>query len=243
MLDNKAGCLVRGPRDRKKSFPYRKWVHMPAPNPSRALSSRLLLCLATAVMLSATALLCAWFNYRALVFRQSGQWDTSMSLKRLAQVVESYRQAMGKLPSSLADPDVAKSSGIPLDGAGQPLDAWGRPFHYGITADGYELYSYGRDGKPGGQGPDADQYAGETIRWPDSPTFWEFLILPETRGILLACILVGVLGFPLCLLQIRERAGRRPSLLQVLAANAVLAVFAIVAAALIAALHIMPGGH
>lgn len=41
-----------------------------------------------------------------------------------------------------------------------PQDSWGRPYVYRApgtdNANGYDLYSLGRDGKPGGQGEDAD---------------------------------------------------------------------------------------
>jgi general secretion pathway protein G len=41
-----------------------------------------------------------------------------------------------------------------------PLDPWGRAYVYQSPAstnpDGYDIRSYGRDGKPGGEGEDAD---------------------------------------------------------------------------------------
>ena len=39
-----------------------------------------------------------------------------------------------------------------------PLDPWDRPYVYRCPpdSDGYDLVSYGRDGKPGGTGEDAD---------------------------------------------------------------------------------------
>jgi general secretion pathway protein G len=41
-----------------------------------------------------------------------------------------------------------------------PLDPWGRPYLYKSpgekNSNGYELLTYGRDGKPGGEGEDAD---------------------------------------------------------------------------------------
>jgi len=39
-----------------------------------------------------------------------------------------------------------------------PDDPWGRPYVYVYPGDThpYELLSYGRDGEPGGEGPDAD---------------------------------------------------------------------------------------
>ena len=41
-----------------------------------------------------------------------------------------------------------------------PLDPWGRPYTYQFpgqqSRQGYDLVSYGADGKPGGEGEDAD---------------------------------------------------------------------------------------
>ena len=41
-----------------------------------------------------------------------------------------------------------------------PVDPWGTPYHYespgAVNATSYDLVSYGRDGRPGGTGEDAD---------------------------------------------------------------------------------------
>jgi general secretion pathway protein G len=37
-----------------------------------------------------------------------------------------------------------------------PQDPWGRPYVYTSTGQNYEIKSLGRDGKPGGEGVDAD---------------------------------------------------------------------------------------
>lgn len=40
-----------------------------------------------------------------------------------------------------------------------PVDPWGSPYFYrnpGKSGTGFDLMTYGRDGKPGGEGPDAD---------------------------------------------------------------------------------------
>ena len=40
-----------------------------------------------------------------------------------------------------------------------PLDPWGQAYHYIYQGDGqFELFTYGLDGQPGGQGRDADQH-------------------------------------------------------------------------------------
>lgn len=37
-----------------------------------------------------------------------------------------------------------------------PVDGWGNPYTYVATPDGFEIKSLGKDGKPGGEGIDAD---------------------------------------------------------------------------------------
>ena len=46
-----------------------------------------------------------------------------------------------------------------------PNDPWGRPYVYRIPGEktDYEVISYGRDGKPGGSGEDADIGVGQVI--------------------------------------------------------------------------------
>jgi general secretion pathway protein G len=42
---------------------------------------------------------------------------------------------------------------------GAPLDPWGNPYQYRIPGDrggAYDLYSFGADGEPGGEGLNAD---------------------------------------------------------------------------------------
>jgi general secretion pathway protein G len=49
---------------------------------------------------------------------------------------------------------------------GVPLDPWGNPYHYEspgpVNQQSYDLVSYGRDGKPGGEGEDRDLTSWET---------------------------------------------------------------------------------
>ncbi len=37
-----------------------------------------------------------------------------------------------------------------------PLDAWGKPYEYKSEGGGFAIRSFGKDGKPGGEGVDAD---------------------------------------------------------------------------------------
>jgi general secretion pathway protein G len=51
---------------------------------------------------------------------------------------------------------------------GVPSDPWGNPYHYVSPGErnreSYDLLSYGRDGKPGGSGEDADLTSWEAAR-------------------------------------------------------------------------------
>jgi general secretion pathway protein G len=202
----------------------------------------LLLCLGTALAISATAYICAWANYRNLNVHGSAYF-TKVDLELLRQEIEAYKQATGKWPARLTDLKVVKEHGVHLDDAGNPVDSWGRPLHYQVEAGGYTLFSYGRDGKPGGFGPDADLYAGQAPSEPERPTLWQFTRSQDAAPALVASIAAGVVAFPIFLLNARGREGNRPSLARVLLANAVTALFAVLAAVMMSALHVMPGGH
>jgi Type II secretion system (T2SS), protein G len=196
------------------------------------------LSMTTAAIISATAYLCAWLDYRGHPNFQPGQDMTLHDLKILSKDIEHYRERIGKLPASLADLEAEKMADeyVPLE------DGWGRPFHYQVAGDRYELYSLGRDDKPGGVGPDADLYAGRQHSADELPTLWQFTTQLDTEGIQLTCLVAGILAFPLCLLGFKRGATNRATLVMVLVAHALTALFAVLAAGVISALHI-PSGH
>jgi general secretion pathway protein G len=84
---------------------------------------------------------------------------TALDLYRLDNfkypTTEQGLQALVKQP---ADPAITN---YPAGGYlhAMPKDPWGNPYTYaspGTDGRDYDLMSYGRDGKPGGEGPDAD---------------------------------------------------------------------------------------
>jgi hypothetical protein len=203
---------------------------MPTSSEFRRWVARLLLSLATAITIAATAYLCAWNAHRNTIHHRPGQHLTRVDLELLREDIERQKETTGSWPARLTDLAAVKEKRVRLDQAGQPLDWWGRPLQYRTEAGGYLLYSHGRDGKPGGVGEDADLYAGQADSPTEPPTLLEFTAMPAAIPVQLACILAGVVAFPLCLLQGKGRAGNRPSLGKVLLANAVTAFFAILAA-------------
>lgn len=85
-------------------------------------------------------------------------------IELLGQALDQYRLDTGSYPTSeqglnalVTNPGVDKWEG-PYLKKGLPVDPWGKPYVYQCpgTHGEYDLYSYGRDGKPGGDGEDQD---------------------------------------------------------------------------------------
>lgn len=202
----------------------------------------LLLCLATALAISATAYLCAWTHYRSLNVHGFAR-NTWMDLERLRKDIDDYKATTGHWPARLTDLPAVKEHNVHLDNAGNPVDSWDRPLHYRVEGESYTLFSYGRDGQAGGFGQDADLYAGRVLSEEQRPTLWQYSHTRDALPALIASVMAGVVAFPIFLLNARGKEGKRPSLVMVLLANAVTAVFAVLAAVMISGLHVVPGGH
>ncbi len=104
---------------------------------------------------------CGWWFVR--------YWDVippyDMTMSAIGETlvrIDLYAESNKSIPSSL---DVLpKRKGY----ANQTTDAWGRPLLYKVAADGdISLTSFGADGKPGGEGPDADISQSYRCRRPD----------------------------------------------------------------------------
>ncbi len=203
---------------------------------------RILLCLATASVISATAYLCAWFEYRGWPYFQDAQDITRYQIEELRAEVERYREASGRLPTSLAELDAVKEHKLRQDDEGRPLDAWERPYHYEVNDGSYDLYSLGRDGRVGGFGLDADLHAGKRHSATELPTLWQFTTELPTKGIQLSCLLAGLLAFPLCLLGVTRGATGRVPPARVVVVHGLTALFAVLTAVAISVLN-LPTGH
>jgi general secretion pathway protein G len=86
-------------------------------------------------------------------------------IELLGQALDQYRLDTGFYPSTeqglqslLTNPGAEKWEGPYLKKDVLPIDPWGKPYLYQQpgTHGEYDLYSYGRDGKPGGEGEDQD---------------------------------------------------------------------------------------
>lgn len=82
-------------------------------------------------------------------------------MKLLETSLDTYRLDMGQHPTNLDE--LVKSDKKGWDGPylpkAVPLDPWGNPYIYTVPGENgqlYKLMSYGKDGRPGGEGDNAD---------------------------------------------------------------------------------------
>lgn len=72
----------------------------------------------------------------------------------------STEQGLAALRTEPRDPAIARTWRGPYLRRSVPLDPWGRPYVYlspGLeNPEAYDLYTFGRDGRPGGEGEDMD---------------------------------------------------------------------------------------
>ncbi|MDD5330547.1 MAG: type II secretion system major pseudopilin GspG [Sulfuricella sp.] len=101
-------------------------------------------------------------------FAQVGKSETKIARAQIdafEKALDTYRLDVGRYPATeqgldalmKRPPGLAKWQG-PYLKKSVPLDPWGNPYLYKQPGDhgDYDILSYGRDGKPGGQGEDAD---------------------------------------------------------------------------------------
>ncbi len=69
------------------------------------------------------------------------------------------QEGLSLLTNKPADITAANGWAGPYTSEAVPMDPWGHPYQYAPVPSGtqpYTLYSFGADGKPGGEGQDAD---------------------------------------------------------------------------------------
>jgi hypothetical protein len=190
---------------------------------NRDLLLRLLAALAVGLAIASTAYLCAFYELRWSFWHASLEGYAWSKVRLAAREIEEYRKEKGRLPANLEE---LRKGGW--------NDVWDRPLHYEVEGDSYKLYSYGRDGVPGGEGPDADIFAD---RPPEAPTIYQFTSEMPSEGVQCSCILAGVCTGLVCLLQSRKQ-GRAVFFGRLI----VTAIGAVLAAIAISIVHI-PSGH
>ena len=101
-------------------------------------------------------------------FSQVGRSEVQVAraqIESIEKALDQYRLDLRRYPNAeeglqalTTRPDNAPAWSGPYLKKSLPTDPWGRPYVYRIPGQKgeFELFSYGRDGKPGGTGEDAD---------------------------------------------------------------------------------------
>jgi hypothetical protein len=155
-----------------------------------------------------TAYLCAYFDQRGQFEYRVRELSTQRKLDSLQAEIERHRRTTGRLPTNLAELEAVKRyHQFTVDAEGRVTDMWDHPYQYQVEGEGFELYSLGSDGQPGGVGRDADLYPSSAGRPPELPTFRQFTFDLPTEGVQRTCIVAGVCAALVCLLVTRNRRG------------------------------------
>ena len=101
-------------------------------------------------------------------FSQVGRSEVQVAraqIESLEKALDQYRLDLRRYPSAeegldalVAKPSSAETWSGPYLKKAVPMDPWGRAYVYRVPGEKgeFQLLSYGRDGKPGGNGEDAD---------------------------------------------------------------------------------------
>ena len=205
--------------------------------PWKLIVLRLLLACLFGGIVTALALSTGRNEAQHLVFGRD-RMVTSYTLIQINKAIADYRLTHHALPRSLSQLKTGTGDG---DYSRQP-DGWGRPFVYTVRGAHYLVISYGRDGKPGGAGWDADMTSDDPRPPRAGPTFHQFLTDPETQDLVQWAYISGILASLLCWFTVRPKTLTWRSALglagQVLVTLAAAAVIALA----ITVLH-FPSGH
>ena len=89
----------------------------------------------------------------------------AVQIENFSNALDAYFIDTNEFPSTIQGLKALRQRPVGLDSWNGPYlkkeipsDPWGREYHYKSPgrSGGYEIFSYGRDGKAGGEGPDTD---------------------------------------------------------------------------------------
>ncbi len=174
----------------------------------RRLLRHLLIALLCGFTVFLILIVAAWYNLRGERNMCRNQDFTRLyGLRKLQAQIVDYHETHGVLPDDLAEiPDAYAM----LNQPGEPLlDSWGNPFQYRCEGQTFELFSYGRDGRPGGVGLDADLYHDQRNRELAQPTFQQFFLTNDESEVvrnsfLRAGLMAGCLVVFFTMLSLRD---------------------------------------
>jgi len=165
------------------------------------------------------------------------QGPSIANISNFQKALDDYVRATGQTPAKLTDvPEIADQAKY----SPAVLDSWGRPYAIMVVKGRAMVVSYGRDGRPGGVGLDADitvksRYVKSTVTLP------QFVQVAELRPVLLICAAAALATALITFLAGTSRPGRRTGLLAILLSAAVTGAAAVFVGSIIAAVHAPSG--
>ncbi len=171
-----------------------------------------------------------------------GQWRTQHVLRDLDQAVLEFQKKSNAIPRSLEELAGMENCEFLKRDNGRVVDGWGHPFIYFNDGTNYLITSYGRDGKPGGEGLDCDLTNKKPNPTESFPTLSQFIFDMPTSGIIQTCVFCGGLAFSLSFITVRKPKFTGVELITLGMQLGATVIGALIIATTMAALHI-PSGH
>lgn len=200
---------------------------------------RLTLSLIVGIAMTAVPLISGWISVRDISGGAGGTRQLWYELLQHRRVLASFREELKRLPESM---DELRTENPKSDSV-SPDDPWGHPYWFERAGDEGQIGSYGRDGKPGGRGLDADRTTDEPFPPAARLTLWQYLFEIDSGGVWLTSACSGLW---IAALVWRESRPDQWSVWNGLGLLVVLGVWAALssfAAMVIAALELIPNGH
>jgi type II secretory pathway pseudopilin PulG len=170
---------------------------------------RVFIAMGVGIVISSISIYVAWQNAGDAPAAWRDQSETRMFLREIDQGIILYQQQSNALPNSLEQLHAFTNNDNMyflqnfIENNGGFIDAWHHPFIYSKEGTNFLVTSYGRDGKPGGRGPDADLTDKKPRPSETWPTFSQFLGNERFHGIIVSSIVCGILAGLLSFLTVR----------------------------------------
>jgi hypothetical protein len=164
---------------------------------------------------------------------------TDYMLRELAFDIESYRKEFGHFPSTLNDlTNIMEGSAWP-----EFSDSWKHPLVYSVDGTNYLIKSFGRDGKPGGQGLDCDLTTRDLHPPESALPLRQFLFDVRIGPMLGTCAVSGFITFILTIILVKRPDFSRSGLKSLGLRLGAVVIGAALVAGLMAALHVPVHHH
>jgi hypothetical protein len=197
---------------------------------------RLLLASAMGLTVAVLSIYVAWLDFRNAYGLRPEQYITQLRLDEISETIGVYQKQHHKPPMSMDDLFPGHDPELDLDG-------WKRPFVFETNGMRCLVISYGRDGKPGGEGLDCDLTTENPWHKESGLTFRQFVETKRSSGIKWSCVVCGFLMFALTFITARKpEMSNRTDVFTLVTLLVVTFIGAMVVGSIITALHV-PTGH